>query len=235
MRVRIWICVFLAVISFTASSGQKSGKKISVTGYVTDVTGASIANAIIMVDGEKTSCLTDRKGFYKIKVIPENKRISVFTYTNGIVEEVLDGRNKINFKFNGSVPDQKDAGVDPGDEPVDIGYDVVKQNTLTVPVGKIDGTKSKYASYNSIYEMIRGEVPGVQVNGNSIMIRSATTLNSNTEPLYIVDGVPVSTLDNILPQMVKSIEVLKGSAASIYGVRGSNGVIIVNLLKGKDK
>jgi TonB-dependent SusC/RagA subfamily outer membrane receptor len=51
----------------------------------------------------------------------------------------------------------------------------------------------------------------------------------------VVDGVPVTTIDNILPLMVKSIEVLKGSAASIYGSRGSNGVILINLLKGSDK
>jgi TonB-dependent SusC/RagA subfamily outer membrane receptor len=82
--------------------------------------------------------------------------------------------------------------------------------------------------------MIRGEVPGVQVNGTSIMIRGATTINSGTEPLFVVDGVPVMTVDNIQPQMVKSIQVLKGSAASIYGSRGSNGVIIINLVKAGD-
>jgi TonB-dependent SusC/RagA subfamily outer membrane receptor len=235
MKVRILLFFFIAAVSFTGAFGQRSGKRISVTGYVTDGTGASVANAIIMVDGEKSGRLTDEKGFYKIKVTPENKKIGVFTTTSGIIEEALDGRSKIDFKFQGSVPDQKSNKVVQGDEAVDIGYGVVKEKALTAPVGKIDGTKSKYASYNSIYEMIRGEVAGVQVNGKSIMIRSATTLNSNTEPLFIVDGVPVSTLDNILPQMVKSIEVLKGSAASIYGVRGSNGVIIVNLLKGKDK
>jgi len=51
----------------------------------------------------------------------------------------------------------------------------------------------------------------------------------------VVNGVPVTTIDNILPEEVKSIEVLKGSAASIYGTRGSNGVILINLLKGTDR
>jgi TonB-dependent SusC/RagA subfamily outer membrane receptor len=53
--------------------------------------------------------------------------------------------------------------------------------------------------------------------------------------LFVVDGVPVTTIDNIAPQMVKSIQVLKGSSAAIYGMRGSNGVIVINLLKGSDK
>jgi TonB-dependent SusC/RagA subfamily outer membrane receptor len=235
MRIRIILCMIVAVISFTGSYGQKNGKKITISGSVTDGTDASIANAIIMVDGEKTGYVTDGKGFYKIKVSRVNKKIGVFTFTNGIVEEALDGRKVINFRFNGSVPDQKSDKVDQGDEAIDIGYGTVKKKTLTGPVGRIDGTKSRYAGYNNIYEMIRGEVPGVMVNGTSIMIRGATTINSGTEPLFVVDGVPVMTVDNIEPQMVKSIQVLKGSAASIYGSRGSNGVILINLLKAGDK
>jgi TonB-dependent SusC/RagA subfamily outer membrane receptor len=235
MKIRILLFSLIAAISFTGTFGQKSGRKISITGYVTDGTGTSVAGAILMVDGEKSAFSTDRNGFFKIKVTQENKKIGVFTFTNGIIEESLDGRKRINFKFSGSVPDQKSYEADPGDEVVDIGYGVAKQRTVTTPVGKIDGTKSKYASYHSVYDMIRGEVPGVQVNGSSIMIRSATTLNLSTEPLFIVDGVPVNTLENVTPQMVKSIEVLKGSAASIYGARGSNGVIIINLLKGNDR
>jgi TonB-dependent SusC/RagA subfamily outer membrane receptor len=53
--------------------------------------------------------------------------------------------------------------------------------------------------------------------------------------MFVVDGVPVTTIDNIQPQMVKSIQVLKGSSAAIYGSRGSNGVIIITLLSGKDR
>jgi TonB-dependent SusC/RagA subfamily outer membrane receptor len=102
---------------------------------------------------------------------------------------------------------------------------------MTGPVGTIDATKSKYAGYSSIFEIIRQEVPGVDVNGTSVIIRSATTINGGTDPLFVVDGVPVTTIDNIQPQLVKSIQVLKGSAASIYGTRGSNGVILINLLK----
>lgn len=227
--------MILAVISFTGLYGQKTGKIITIKGSVVDGTDASISNAIIMVDGEKTGYVTDKRGLYKIKVSRENTKIGVFTFTNGIVEEALDGRKIINFKFNGSVPDQKSDKVDRAEEAVNVGYGNVKRKELAVPVGEIDGKKSKYASYNTIYEMIRGEVSGVQVNGTSIMIRGATTINSGTEPLFVVDGVPVMTVDNIQPQMVKSIEVLKGSAASIYGSRGSNGVILINLLSGKDR
>jgi len=229
MKIRVLLCVFLAFSSITGSYGQKSGKKIAITGYVSDITATPVAGAVIMIDGEKTGNITDSKGFYKIKVRPENKKIGVFTSTNGIIEETIDGRKNIDFIFKVPVAHQKS---DPGDEQIDIGYGKVKKKDLMVPVGKINGTKSKYAGYNTIYELIRGEVPGVVVNGTSIIIRSVTSINMGTDPLFVVDGVPVTTIDNIHPQDVRSVEVLKGSAAAIYGSRGSNGVILINLLRG---
>ena len=227
--------MFLAVVSFTAAYGEKSGKKITIKGKVVDETNSSIANAIIMIDGEKTNYVTDEKGSYKIKVSQEKKKIGVFTFTNGIIEEVIDGRKTINFTFKGSVPDQKSDEIEYGDEAIDNGIVTIKKKAFTGSVGIIDGTQSKYASYTNIYDMLRGEIPGVQVNGTSIMIRGATSIYSSNEPLFVVDGVPVNSVDNIQPQNVKSIHVLKGSAASIYGSRGSNGVIVINLRGAGDK
>ena len=200
-----------------------------------DGTDAAVANAFILIDGEKTDYLTDRNGNYKIKVNKENTKIGVFTPTNGMIEEVIDGRNLINFRFTGSVPFRNTGKTEIDNEVIDVGYRNARQKTLTSPVGEIKGNKSKYASYNNIYEMIRGEVPGVYVNGTSIMIRSTTTVNGSTEPMFVVDGVPVNTIDNIQPLDVRSISILKGSSAAIYGSRGSNGVIIINLLRGNDK
>ena len=234
-KLSILFVVFMTIGSMTGSYSQKSGVKITIKGSVTDGAQNPVAGAIILIDGEKTNVMTDNKGFYKIKVRQENRKIGVLTIPNGIMEDVLDGRKNISFTYGGLVPDQNPKKVDPEDEPVNIGYQTVKAKDATVSVGKIDGTKSKYAGYNNIYDMIRGEIPGVQVSGNKIIIRSATSLTGSNDPLFVVDGVPVVTIDNISPQMVKSIEVLKGSAASIFGTRGSNGVILINLLKGNEK
>jgi TonB-dependent SusC/RagA subfamily outer membrane receptor len=149
--------------------------------------------------------------------------------TNGILEEPLDGRKTINFKFEGSVPVQA-VETDPLDEAVDIGYGSVKKRSMTGTVNKIDGTNPKYASYRNIYDMIRGEVAGVQVMGNSIRIQGIGSLTLSTEPLYVVDGMVVSSIADIQPYNVKSIEILKGSSASIYGSRGANGVILIKLV-----
>ena len=222
------LIVFLAVNSITGLYGQKSGKKIKITGFVYDGTGTPVAGAVIMVDGEKTGNVTDNKGFYEIKVRQENSKIGVFNSTKGILEEIIDGRNNIDFTFEGSIPYENP---DKEDEMIDIGYQKVKKNDLVGPVGQIDGKKSKNSGYNTIYELIRGQVPGVQVTGTRIMIRSSNSASMTSEPMYVVDGVPVPSIDNIDPQNVRSVEVLKGSAASIYGSRGSNGVILINLLK----
>jgi len=235
MKTSIFLCLIIILVSFNISSGQKTGRKVTITGKVVDGTSAAVANAFILIDGEKTDYLTDRNGFYKIKVSKENTKIGVFTSTSGMIEEVIDGRNLINFKFTGSVPDQHNEKTEIDNEVIDVGYRNAKKKTLTSPVGEIKGTKSKHAFYNNIYDMIRGEVPGVYVNGTSIMIRSATTINGSTEPMFVVDGVPVNTIDNIQPLDVRSISILKGSSAAIYGSRGSNGVIIINLLHGNDK
>jgi len=235
MKTRIFLFLIIIMGSFSITLGQNSGRKITISGKVIDGTDSPVANAIIMLDGEKTGYLTDREGFYKIKVSRENTKIGVFISPNGLIEELLNGRAVINFRFTGSVPVQYNAKPDIDNEVVDVGYRNAKKKTITSPVGEIKGNKSKYASYNNIYDMIRGEVPGVIVNGTSIMIRSTTTVNGSTEPMFVVDGVPVTTINNIQPIDVRSISILKGSSAAVYGSRGSNGVIIINLLHGSDK
>lgn len=223
----------MAMVSLNVASGQKSGKKIKISGHVVDGTLTPVANAIVMLDGEKTDVQTDQKGIFSIKVKPGNTKVGIFTMTNGILEEPLDGRKTINFKFEGTVP-LKVVETDPLDEAVDIGYGSVKKRSMTGTVNKIDGTNPKYASYRNIYDMIRGEVAGVQVVGNSIRIQGIGSLTLSTEPLYVVDGMVVSSIGDIQPFNVKSIEILKGSSASIYGSRGANGVILIKLVGSSD-
>lgn len=239
MKTKIIFLLLFSAITVTATQAQKSNKKnnkkITISGYVVDGTQRPIANAIVLIDAEKTEKVTDYKGFYKIKVKPDAVKLGIFTLTSGVVEEPINARTRINFAFTGSVPDQpNNEAVTSGDDPINVGYATVKKKDLTSSVSQIDVTESKYSSYRSIYEVLRGgAVPGVQVNGNSIRIQGASSLMLSTEPLFVVDGVPVGTVDDIQPVMVKSIQVLKGSAASIYGSRGANGVILINLIKGK--
>ena len=216
-------------------SGQNNNKKITINGLVVDQANYPVAKATIFVDGEKTSQVTDDKGFYKIKIKAGSTRIGIFTISNGIVEEAINGRTTINFILGSSFHQQNENQKNSdGEEDINVGYGSVKKKDLTQSVNKIDGENSRFASYTNIYEMIKGEFPGVKVIGKSINIQGSFSLYSSTEPLFVVDGVPVESIDNVPPQMVKSIEVLKGASATIYGTRGACGVILITLTGAKD-
>lgn len=238
MNIRIVLILTLSLSVCLPSAGQKSDKKIKITGKVVDANNAPVAGAVIMVDNLKTSTVTNTRGVYKIKVSPSANKLGIMGVGNDVTEEIIEGRTTIDFTLETAFtsvikPPAEQVMVD-GDEEINIGYGTVKRRNLTHQVGRIDGSDQKYASYNSIYDMIRGEVPGVKVEGRKITIQGASSLLLSTDPLLIVDGVPVNSIDDIMPQMVGSIEVLKGSAASIYGSRGSNGVLLINLKKAPD-
>ena len=216
------------------SSGQNKNKKITISGIVTDAKHNPVAGAAIFIDKVKTNSVTDQKGYYKVKVNSDAKEILVFTLFNGASEDEINGRTSIDLILTGqsSENEQKDKSVDK--EVVNIGYGTSEKIKATTSGNIIDGQDPKFASYQSIYDMIRGRFPGVEVSGNSIKIQGSSSLKISTEPLFVVDGVIVNSIDDISPQTVKSIEVLKGPAASVYGTRGANGVILINRLSGKD-
>ena len=112
-----------------------------------------------------------------------------------------------------------------------IGYGEQIKDDMTTSVSKVKATKQS-ESYSTIFEMIQGRCPGVQVNGNRVLIRGVGTNSDATDPLFIVDGVQVSDISGILPTTVDSIEVLKDAAsASIYGSQSGNGVILITTKK----
>lgn len=110
---------------------------------------------------------------------------------------------------------------------VEVGYGKEVKRNMTQPVSVVDAPENN--TYRNIYEMIQGKCTGVQVMGEKIIIRGVSTLNSSTDPLFVVDGQPVTSISHINPNDVKSISVLKDSAAAIYGNRGANGVIVITL------
>jgi TonB-dependent SusC/RagA subfamily outer membrane receptor len=236
MRYRTLFLIFLLIPVFTALTAQKAPKKITISGTVTDADQNPVAAAMIIVDNKKTDYVTDSKGFYKIKVKSDASMITVFSMQKGMLDETINGRTVIDFKFTvkneTKFPDQ--AGGKSSDN-VNVGYGTQKKSEMTTSVGQIDGTNKKFASYTNIYDMIRGEVPGVQVSGKSIVIQGPQSINLASDPLFVVDGMVVTSIDDIRPQQVKSIEILKGASASIYGSRGTNGVIMITLIGAEKK
>ena len=224
----IIVLLFFPVFSY----GQKANKKITISGKVTDAAGKPVSGAVIFIDKVKTDVLTDGQGYYKIKVKPDAKEILVFTLFYGASEMVINGLTNIDFVLAGENQGEKNKVADK--KPVSSGNETPEKQETT-RIKEFDPNDVRQANYQTIYDMIRGRFAGVEVSGKSVRIMGSSSLNVSTEPLFVVDGVIVTGIDNISPQDVKSIEVLKGPDATVYGTRGSNGVIVISRITGKDK
>lgn len=230
---QVLLILLVIIISCPAITYGQKGKKITITGKVVDASNNPVSGANIFIDKVKTDAVTDKEGFYKIKVSPDAVEILVFSLLSGANEEQIGGRTEIDFvlanKAGGNLDlpaNAQKAATDKGEKEGDRN-DPGRSRALNVK-------DSAVPVYQDIYDMIRGRVAGVEVSGKSIRIRGTRSLNVSTEPLFVVDGVIVKEIDNIAPETVKSIEVLKGPDASAYGTRGSNGVVVITRRTGKD-
>lgn len=228
----IMLAAFL--MAFQASPQKPQQIRKMIYGHVSTLTGDPVKGAILFVDGRNMNKRTNRKGFYKIKVKDSARIIAAYSEKMGSDEVLYSGQDTINFVLNGSfnarvyIPEKED-------EYVNIGYGKVKRDDLTTSVGSVRKEKINQPHYTDIYTMIQGEVPGVTVTGDRIIVRGIHTINASTDPLFVVDGVIVSSISHINPQDVESIDILKGPSASIYGVNGANGAILINTKKAKRK
>ena len=235
MRIKIFFLILISVLCFSSLSAQKNNKKITITGTAINASKEPIVNAIIMIDGEKTNSMTDSQGNFKIKVKPTALKIGIFSFGNGIIEEDISGRTQIDFKFKNIGSQQPaDKTIAPGEEGVGVGYTNVKKKNLTIDVNKIDGTDKKYATYSSMTDMIQREVSGVRISNGSVIIQDSKDFFGDVPALIIVDGVYMDALPDIPPITVKSIEVLKGTSAAIYGSRGYGGAIVIKTKSGNE-
>jgi len=227
MKIKLFLLALISFGMFFDISAQKIDKKIIITGRVTDFYSSPVSGALIMVDGKTTTQKTDSKGHYKIKVKPSALQIGVFTTITGIIEESINGRTVVNFDLDKYIPQTGPGSKDSGQEVVNTGYGVSKKKDTTKPGTKSDVSGKEYASFSDIYEMIR-TLPGVMVNGSNVTVRGVQS-TGNTSPLFVVNGTVVRSISGIDPAMVKSMEVLKGPSASVYGIEGANGVIVIQL------
>ena len=225
-KLTLILCIFMC-FPLMQLSAQKANKKVTISGTVHDKESNPMANAIIMIDGNKTNVLTDAEGNYKIKVKSSARTIGVVAFGSGVIEEQIAERTEINFYFSSKVVELEAVTVQqkPDEDVANTGYDKVERKNLTTSVGKVDGGRDK-RTYSTIYEMLQ-TVPGVKVTGRSVVIQDSRNLQGAVEPLFVVDGVPVTSIDDIIPSTVESIDVLKGTAAAIYGTRAFGGAIII--------
>lgn len=229
MKIEVFLSFLLsAVLSVNTITAQK--KNITITGYVREADSSAIKGAMIMIDKILSSVTTDEKGFYRIKVKSDAAMITVITENNRAKSDLINGRTSIDFMFGNSSDVQGFINVEnPDNEAVDIGITSVNSKSLSSTINTLDVSGDENSTYQDIYDMITGRVPGVDVAGKKVRIRGVNSMVSNNDPLFVVNGIPLNSIDHILPQDVESISVLKGPSATIYGSRGVNGVIVIKL------
>ena len=218
------LVVFLFFASF--SFGQNS-----VSGTVISSNNKPIANALIYLDSINSNVKTDKIGHFEV-MVPENvKYINVFSNKYGLLSAEYNGERKIDFIFINGKRSAKDR-LKQGDK-VSIGYNEVEKKYVAIKVESVNAEEQiDGLRFKNIYDLLRNRVAGVRVTSNNkIIIRGVNSMISSQDPLFVVDGSVVSTIDYILPVDVKSINVLKGPETSIYGTRGSNGVILIETKK----
>jgi TonB-dependent SusC/RagA subfamily outer membrane receptor len=243
MKSKLHLVILFSLVFFNVLNAQKSGK-ITITGTVVDLNNKPIENAMITIDGQKTTALTDTAGNYSVKVKATATKLGVLTLGNGYFEEEIGNRNKIDISFStvtkvspysirNDDSDSEEAALQgrssEGEVPVNIGYAIVKRKYLTGDIQLIDPRDKKIRNYTSVQEMVLGEVSGVAKFGERIVFLSSKNFGGFVDPLIIIDGVysQPGDLSIIRPNTLESVAVLKGAAAAIYGSRGYGGAILV--------
>lgn len=210
-------------------------KQFNVTGTITDaITREPMPGVTVLVKGTFIGAITDTNGKYTISV-PDNNSVIVFSFIGYETQEIsLNGQMVLNVVLTQRVQALQDIVV--------IGYGTVRKKDLTGSVSSVGAEQIKEIPVTRIEQALGGKIAGVMVRSVSgepgvsqqIRIRGVGSISAGIDPLYVVDGMPVESLQMLNPTDIESIDILKdASATAIYGSRGSNGVIIINTKRGK--
>lgn len=212
---------------------QTSGKKVKVRGVIKDETGEPIIGATIRVKGHSEGTVSDFDGNFSLDVTGDNTlQISYIGYQT---KEFVVGK-----QHHFSIVLEEDKKI--LNEVVVIGYGTQKKGDITSSVGSVKSEDFTAGAINDAGQLIQGKIAGLSVTnpsgnpvgGTEISLRGNTTiLGASTNPLILIDGVP-GDFNTVAPEDIESIDVLKdGSAAAIYGSRGTNGVVLITTKKSK--
>lgn len=195
-----------------------------ISGVVTDSYKMEIPGASVTVKGTQRSTTTDFDGYYEIEA-KENEEL-VISYIGFKNETVTVSKNK---NINITLKEESS----PLEEVVVVGYGVQKKSSLTGSVARMV-VEEDNTVYNTarVPDLLVGKVAGISVSENKVMIRGNGSASSGNPPIYVVDGVIVSSMDNIAPEDILSVDVLKDQkATALYGSRAVNGAIIITTKK----
>ena len=218
---------------------SNTGTEVSaftVNGKVVNAKNEPMANVSVQEKGTNNGTVTNEDGAYTINVTSENATL-VFSYVGFVSEEVaVAGRSNIGVTLNEDTRELNQVVV--------VGYGTQRRSDVTGSVSSVPKSRLSQIPVTNILHAIEGSVAGVNITQNSavpgrtatVQVRGLNSISANNSPLIVVDGLPLSqdaSTNDINPNDISSIEILKdASAVAIYGVRGSNGVILITTKRG---
>jgi TonB-dependent starch-binding outer membrane protein SusC len=246
----------LPVFAMVLLSVEASAQTNTVTGVVKDANGEPVEGATVKVEKTLVQTITDAKGNFTLKAVVGQKLVFTFVGYNE-VELVLKNTKPVNIVLN--------IKINEGDEVIVVGYLQQKKPDVSTAISTIAPKNADKGGYSNFQQILAGRAAGVNVmennaepgGGINIEIRGVSSISGSTQPLYVVDGVPIeqpdlnlngssqistlfgnnltaNPLSMLNPNDIDNIEILKDAAAtSLYGSRGANGVVVITTKKGK--
>ena len=230
--------------------------QISVSGKVSDSSGSPLPGVTVVVKGTTQGTITDADGNYSLSKVPGDATLT-FSFVGMKTQEIpVAGKTTINVAMA-----EETIGIE---EVVAVGYGTIRKSDLTGSVSRVTVEDVSEKSITSVEQMLQGRSAGVQITSNTgapggginFSIRGAASITGSNQPLFVVDGYPLSSDidakeslgvdsdiastpgDNLLsfinPADIESVEILKdASSTAIYGSRASNGVVLITTKRGK--
>lgn len=209
----------------------------TITGKVTDAGGTGLPGVSVTVKGSTQGAVSDGNGGYSLSV-PPNKNTLVFSYIGFVGQEIeIGSQSVINVALEEDATNLSEVVV--------VGYGTQKKSQMTGAISQVTSKQITEMPLTSLGQALQGRAAGVDVSQSGskpgsapkILIRGRRSFNAGNDPLYVVDGIPLSAgYEDINPNDIQSMEVLKdATATAIYGARGANGVILVTTKRGANK
>ena len=228
-----FLLISLSLFSFVSPTYAQGG--FTVKGVVVDKTGFPLPGANVMEKGTSNGAITDLDGNFSLTVSKKGVTLTV-SFMGYTAKDVVvkDKTMNITLEENSKLLD----------EVVVVGYGTMKKRDVTGAITSISSEAIEQKMATNVFEALQGTTAGVQVvsgsgqpgESSSIKIRGTSTFSAEgVTPLYIVDGVPLESIDGINTNDITSMEILKDAAsAAIYGSRSANGVIIITTKSGQE-
>ena len=213
-KIILTICLSFVVLGY----GQNK-----LTGKVVDFNNKPVAKAKIYLDSIYSKVKTNKNGDFEVLIPSKVSTINVYSDEYGLLSSKYNNEDNMSFVFLETDKSKKIKK----ESHVSLAYSETNQKYVVSESQNTKASKDN-RTYNTIYDMIRGKVAGVSVsNDNKITIRGFSSIKYVGPPIFVVNGMIVSNIDFLIPNNVKSIEVLKDAEAAIYGSRGSAGAIVI--------